>query len=383
MTSTCKLAHHDVVAALQSPQSSVFYGASGSYGGEILLGIEPQEEWRAEVGVEGFRPPRPGWWMGSIDFEGQARFSLYEKVARFGATPWFSDAWESPVAGVVNPFSLQMPQTEVGQSEFCAWVEEAHRWIGRGDIYQVNLSHRLAASCQGHPDSFFWKLIACSPAPGAAWLDQGNRVLISSSPETFLTFRGGILTTCPIKGTRARFLAGENEGEARRILIEDPKERAELVMITDLLRNDLGMVCSYGSISVPALCQVQEFAQVLHLVSRVQGTIADGLDIWDVLNACLPGGSVSGAPKRRALDAIASLEKRPRGAFAGVHGWVNPQGDAVFYVTIRTAVVEADVVHFHVGAGIVADSIPEKEYAETLTKARGLMLAAEEIRKRG
>ncbi|MCU0794855.1 MAG: aminodeoxychorismate synthase component I [Akkermansiaceae bacterium] len=270
------------------------------------------------------------------------------------------------------------------REDFLTGVERIREWIAAGDIYQVNLTQAFEAEVRG---GSLWGLYAClrelSPAPMAAWLELDGRELLSSSPETFLRMSGRGIETRPIKGTRPRSSAA---AEDRRLAVElqtSPKEIAELVMITDLLRNDLGRVCDFGSVEVREMLRLETLAQVHHLVSVVAGRLAEGTRQIDALAACFPGGSITGAPKKRAMEIISELEGGPRGVYCGAIGYFGYGGESQFNIAIRTIVREADRLSFHVGAGIVADSDPEREYEETLHKAEGIRLALERYAAQG
>jgi anthranilate/para-aminobenzoate synthase component I len=209
----------------------------------------------------------------------------------------------------------------------------------------------------------------------AAWMKMAGREILSSSPETFLRISGRQVETRPIKGTRPRFANADEDRRSAYELQTSPKEISELVMITDLLRNDLGQVCDFGSVRVDEMLQLETFEQVFHLVSTVRGEIRDELDAIDVLAACFPGGSITGAPKKRACEIIKELEPVPRGLYCGAIGYLGYNQESQFNIAIRTLVRENGQLHYHVGAGIVADSVPAMEYEETLHKARGIQLA--------
>ena len=261
--------------------------------------------------------------------------------------------------------------SSLSRKEFIERVEKAQRWIHSGDIYQVNLSHRLTFSQSVDPWGFYQQLSVLSPAPFAAYLRCEDMALCSSSPELFLRMSGSHMITRPIKGTRPRSNDPIRDAQLGHELQTSPKERAELVMITDLLRNDLGRVCEYGSIRVPELMQLERYAQVQHLVSTVEGNIRSGLSHFQAFALCFPGGSITGAPKIRAMQIIDELEPVTRGPYTGVMGYLGFNRESQLSILIRTAVCQADQTHFHVGAGIVSDSHPEAEYEETLAKSGG------------
>ena len=261
------------------------------------------------------------------------------------------------------------------RAEFLERVLRAQAYIRGGDIYQVNLSQRLSAVCPATARTFFRALSELSPAPFAACLDAGRFQLVSSSPELFLRLSGSHIQTSPIKGTRPRAADPLVDSQLRYQLQTSAKELAELVMITDLLRNDLGKVCQFGSIHVLELARLEPFAHVQHLVSTVEGSLRDGLTHLSALAACFPGGSITGAPKIRAMEIIDELEPVRRGPYTGALGYLGFNRESQLSIVIRTTLLKAGWAHFSVGAGIVADSVPEAEYAETLAKARGFIEA--------
>ncbi|WP_193212946.1 aminodeoxychorismate synthase component I [Luteolibacter marinus] len=274
---------------------------------------------------------------------------------------------------VIGPFRPLM-----ARDAFLAAVHRIHEWIAAGDIYQVNLTQAFRATVDGSGlFPLYESLRECSPAPLAAYLALGGKEILSSSPETFLRMSGRGIETRPIKGTRPRFGNPDEDRRSAYELQTSPKEIAELVMITDLLRNDLGQVCEFGSVQVAEMLQLESLGQVHHLVSTVTGTLVDGLGQPDALAACFPGGSITGAPKKRAMEIIAALEDVPRGIYCGAIGYFGYHGESQFNIAIRTLVRDGDELSYHVGAGIVADSDPAKEFEETLHKAAGIRMAVE------
>jgi para-aminobenzoate synthetase component I len=272
-----------------------------------------------------------------------------------------------------------MEMAKVGSNltsaDFIAAVERAQRYIHAGDIYQVNLSHRLTAPCPLSGWELFGRLLDVSPAPFAAYLDCGDFQISSSSPESFLRLSGPEIRTRPIKGTRPRSTDATRDAQLAYELQTSAKELAELVMITDLLRNDLGKVCEYGSVQVPELAKLERFPQVQHLVSTVVGRLRPDVTHFAALASCFPGGSITGAPKFRAMEIIDELEPLARGPYCGCHGYLGFNRESQLSITIRTAVCKDGLAHFNVGAGIVADSVAEAEYEETLAKAAGFLAA--------
>jgi len=263
----------------------------------------------------------------------------------------------------------------MARADFIAAVERAQRYIRTGDIYQVNLSQRLAAPCDFSGWELFTRLLAVSPAPFAAYLDCGDWQIASSSPEQFLRMSGSHIATRPIKGTRPRSSDTTRDAQLAYELQTSAKELAELVMITDLLRNDLGRVCEFGSVQVPQLAHLERFAQVQHLVSAVDGRLRSDVTHFAALASTFPGGSITGAPKFRAMEIIDELEPVARGPYCGCLGYLGFNRESQLSISIRTALHKDGIAYFHVGAGIVADSVPEAEYEETLAKAAGFLAA--------
>jgi para-aminobenzoate synthetase component 1 len=257
-------------------------------------------------------------------------------------------------------------------------VSRVREYIFAGDIFQANLSQRLEAPLRESPWSLYRRLRVQNRAPFAAYLDFPEAVVISASPERFLLVNEhGQVETRPIKGTRPRGLGPEHDAALGVALTASAKDRAENLMIVDLMRNDLSRVCSPGTVKVPELFALERYATVHHLVSTVVGTLAPGADALDLLRAAFPGGSITGAPKIRAMEIIAELEPSPRGVYCGSIGYWSVTGALDMNIAIRTAVVQGGRVYFSAGGGIVADSDPEQEYRETLDKARGMIEALE------
>ena len=265
--------------------------------------------------------------------------------------------------------------SSLSRAEFLAAVERAQQYIRAGDIYQVNLAQRLSAPAPCHPWEFFLRLTGVSPAPFSAFLDAGDFQLASSSPEMFLRLSGPHIQSRPIKGTRPRSSDPTRDAQLTYELQTSPKEMAELVMITDLLRNDLGRVSEYGSVQVPELVRLERYPQVQHLVSTVEGRLRPEVTHFAALAKCFPGGSITGAPKIRAMEIIDELEPVTRGPYTGCLGYLGFNRESQLNILIRTAVCHAGRVYFHAGAGIVADSSAQAEYDETLSKAAGFLAA--------
>lgn len=261
------------------------------------------------------------------------------------------------------------------KNTYCDMVKKAIDYIEAGDIFQVNLSQGFSASLTGSPFDLYRYLRHNNPAPFAAYLHFPEVVVASASPERYLLLQDHVVETRPIKGTRPRGTDEISDCRLREELLNSEKDQAELVMIIDLARNDLGRVCEYGSVRVPDLIRLEEYATVFHLVSTVTGRLMPGKDIIDVIMASFPGGSITGAPKVRAMEIIRESEAGRRGIYTGSIGYIDFNGDADLNIVIRTFVINEGQVHFKVGGGIVADSVPELEYQETLDKGRALMAA--------
>ena len=254
-------------------------------------------------------------------------------------------------------------------------IVRALGYIAAGDIYQVNLSHRIECPFEGDPLSLFADSARRNPAPFAAYIDAGDFQIVSASPERLVAVVGERAWSSPIKGTRPRGVTPESDRHLARELVSSPKDRAENVMIADLVRNDLGRVCEAGSVRAESLCALETFATVHHLVSTVSGRLRPDADRIDLLRALFPGGSMTGAPKVRAMEIIDELEGEERGVYSGGIGYLSLDGGMDFNVVIRTLICASRVAHLRVGGAIVADSSPEMEHAETLDKARALLEA--------
>jgi para-aminobenzoate synthetase component 1 len=255
-------------------------------------------------------------------------------------------------------------------------VARVREYILAGDIFQANVSQRFEAPLGELPWAFYRRLRARNAAPFAAYLDFPEAVVLSASPERFLRVDvAGHVETRPIKGTRPRGLGPEHDAALGQALVESAKDRAENLMIVDLMRNDLSRVCRPGSVRVSELFALEHYATVHHLVSTVVGELAPGFSALDLLRGAFPGGSITGAPKVRAMEVIAELEPSQRGVYCGAIGYWSVTGALDTNIAIRTAVAVGDRVYFSAGGGIVADSDPEQEYRETLDKALGMIEA--------
>lgn len=313
-------------------------------------------------GIAAYHHPSQRLYLIAHDFVQSARTQIQKMQAWIQSKPT-----ESAVAGQLGSWKWNM-----SVSDFERKVEEVRRWIARGDVYQINLSRRAQASYTGSALTLFSAIRSGNPAPYAAFLDAGDFQLISSSPEQFLQKSGQQLVTRPIKGTRPRGRDAAEDHFFAQQLAESSKERAELLMIVDLERNDLGRVAKFGSVHVENLYQLEYYAQVMHQTAEVKAQLAADKDLYDCLEAMFPGGSITGAPKVRAMEIIESLEPTARGAYCGCIGYIGFNQDAEFNIAIRTLQLKSGLLDYQVGAGIVWDSDPHAEYLETEAKGRAI-----------
>ncbi len=278
-----------------------------------------------------------------------------------------------PVVGRASDPRLEL-RSSFTHDGYLEAVTRVREYILAGDIFQANLSQRFDAPLSEPPWELYRRLRTQNAAPFAAFLDFPEALVLSASPERFLSVSAdGRVETRPIKGTRPRGVGPEHDAALGQALTASAKDRAENLMIVDLLRNDLSRVCAPGSVRVPELFALEHYATVHHLVSTVVGTLAPDEDALSLLRAAFPGGSITGAPKVRAMEIIAELEPSERGVYCGAIGYVSLTGALDCSIAIRTAVAHAGRVYFSAGGGIIADSDPEEEYRETLDKARGMI----------
>ena len=261
------------------------------------------------------------------------------------------------------------------REDYLRAIVKAKHYIREGDIYQVNLSQRFCAPAPGPAWPLYWRLRRANAAPFAAFLQAGDFQVLSSSPERFLRLESGRVETRPIKGTRPRGRTPAEDARLAQELLTSEKDHAELNMIVDLERNDLGRVCAYGTVRVTRHAALESYARVHHLVSTVAGQLLCGKDTVDLIRAAFPGGSITGAPKIRAMQIIDELEPTSRSVYTGAIGWLGFNGDLDLNIAIRTMIAKGGEVFFQAGGGIVADSDPEAEYQETLDKAQALFEA--------
>jgi anthranilate synthase component 1 len=281
------------------------------------------------------------------------------------------------LAGDGAPLSHRTAESNLTRERFEAIVDRAREHILAGDALQVVLSQRLGAQTEAEPFQIYRALRILNPSPYMFFFDFGPFQLVGSSPEMLVKLEGRRATLSPIAGTRPR---GKTPADDRRLeeeLLGDEKERAEHVMLVDLGRNDLGRVCETGSVEATSLMHVERYSHVMHIVSRISGRLREGLSAFDLVRAAFPAGTVSGAPKIRAMEIISDLEKDRRGPYAGAVGYFAHRGDMDMCITIRTIVVNGGRYHVQAGAGIVADSDPAREFEVTMGKARALIRAVE------
>ncbi len=276
-----------------------------------------------------------------------------------------------------SPTNAVAARSEFAQPDFMKAVERAKQYIYDGDIMQVVLSQRMSAPFAATPLSLYRALRALNPSPYMFYFDMGDFHIVGSSPEILVRLENDVVTLRPIAGTRPRGATREADLALEKDLLADPKERAEHVMLMDLGRNDVGRVARTGSVKVSETMVVERYSHVMHIVSNVEGRLKPGLDAMAVLKASFPAGTVSGAPKVRAMEIIDELEPSKRGIYAGAVGYLGFSGDMDVAIALRTAVIKDGTLYVQAGAGIVADSVPESEWVETQNKARALLRAAE------
>lgn len=313
-----------------------------------------------------------GFWYGASLNCGEKEFAIWEKklfqvLEETGRTHRFAPTGQgNPVQSswILKPDFL----------DYSKKIEKIKHYLEAGDIYQANLTEPFQVKTNLLPHQIYLRLKNISPVNYAAFLNTGNFFVISSSPELFFSIENKTIKTSPIKGTSSR---GENEDEdeqRKKQLLNSSKDRAELLMITDLERNDLGRVCQYGSVITKTLYRLETISYVHHLVSDIVGKLKEKVTLYEIFQALFPGGSVTGAPKKRAMEILAELEKFSRGVYTGALGYISLDGDAGFNLPIRTLTQSLDTVYFNAGGGIVMDSKPDLEFEE-------LMLKISKIRK--
>ncbi|MEM6886302.1 MAG: aminodeoxychorismate synthase component I [Verrucomicrobiota bacterium] len=320
-------------------------------------------------------PVPPGALVGGFSYEGEYYFEAYDQVEVVSRESCLPDSTPSTAAGAVDW------QETISRESYCEMVEAAREHIAAGDIYQVNLARSFETEIEGlDPYAFFKVLHWRTQAPLAAMIpfqvNDTESWVCSSSPELFLRIDGRQISTRPIKGTRPRDHDPMRDRQNAFELRTSEKEIAELVMITDLERNDLGRICDYGTVQVPELLKSEEFSHVHHLVSTVEGRLKQDVNMVEAVRACFPGGSITGAPKKRSMEIIEELEPEPRGIYTGAIGYFGFDGTAQFNIAIRTCEIRGDRMKFFTGSGITWGSDPEQEFEETCHKAAGMKEAA-------
>ena len=268
--------------------------------------------------------------------------------------------------------------SNMARAEFIAKVERAKEYIVAGDIIQVVISQRFQRPTSAHPFAVYRALRTVNPSPYMYYLELGDCQIVGASPELLVRVEDGVVATHPIAGTRPRGRDPEEDRALEEELRGDEKEKAEHVMLLDLGRNDIGRVSEPGTVQVSQLMDVERYSHVMHLVSHVSGRLRSEMTPYDALRACFPAGTVSGAPKIRAMEIIAELEPEQRGPYAGAVGYFDLSGNLDTAITIRTVVMKDGVAHVQAGGGIVFDSVPEREYQESVNKAQALMRAIEQ-----
>jgi len=271
--------------------------------------------------------------------------------------------------------AYNQPKVNVTKGHFEKAVEKAKEYIVSGDVFQVVLSKRYEFRVKGDLIAFYRSLREINPSPYMYFLKAGDRQIVGSSPEMLVRVDNRVVETFPIAGTRPCVEKHSENMRLAKELLADPKERAEHVMLVDLARNDVGKIAKFGSVHVPEFMKVHQYSHVQHIVSQVVGDLKENCECYDALRAVFPAGTVSGAPKVRAMEIIEELEPTRRGPYAGAVGYFSYNGNADFAITIRTLFADKGKAYIQVGAGIVADSVPEREWFETDHKAEALMKA--------
>jgi anthranilate synthase component 1 len=289
----------------------------------------------------------------------------------------------APLPGGSNnhPFSITELESNFQKDEFEAAVTKAKEHIVAGDVIQVVLSQKFSARATGEDLALYRNLRSVNPSPYMFYLNFGEIKLIGASPEILVRLTDGKIELRPIAGTRPRGETPQEDQQHEQDLLNDPKERAEHIMLVDLGRNDVGKVAESGSVSVPRLMEIERYSHVMHIVSRVEGSLKPDKDCFDLFMSAFPAGTVSGAPKIRAMQIISDLEPDSRGPYAGAVGYFGFNGNMDFCITIRTITIYKDQLSIQVGAGIVADSSPAGEYDETLRKAGAMFKAIERVKE--
>ena len=313
------------------------------------------------------------WFIAQVEEgnkeEGKRRLEAYKEK-------WLQQSEAS--SSVSDSYSKATTQTfSMSQESFSIAVRKVQEYISAGDVFQVNLSLRESRSLHTAPISIYETLRTINPSPYMSFIHTHSFDLVSASPELLIKKKGQELSTRPIAGTRSRGKNDDEDEELARTLIENEKERAEHVMLVDLERNDLGRVCTYGTVEVDEFMVIEKYSHVQHIVSNVRGISSPEATAFDAIKATFPGGTITGAPKVRTMEIIEELEPVRRGVYTGSIGWIGFNDDMELNIAIRTMVIKDNIAHVQAGAGIVIDSNPEAEYKESLKKARALWKAKE------
>ena len=269
----------------------------------------------------------------------------------------------------------------ISKDDFLSNVEKAKNFIIEGDIFQVVLSQQMKMEYTGEPFDVYRMLRIVNPSPYLYFLRMEGMCIIGSSPELLVRLDNGIVETRPIAGTRRRGATAAEDALLEKELLADEKERAEHLMLVDLGRNDIGRISEYGSVEVTQFMAIEKYSHVMHIVSNVRGKLRNGLSAVDALYSCFPAGTLSGAPKIRAMEIIAELEQNKRGVYGGAVGYLDFSGNLDSCIAIRTVVVNHGVAYFQAGGGIVYDSIPEREFQESMDKVAATVSAVQKLRK--
>ncbi|MCP4049387.1 MAG: aminodeoxychorismate synthase component I [bacterium] len=280
---------------------------------------------------------------------------------------------EKPAPVKQGKLNFTEPESNLSKETYINIIKKIKNYIKEGDIYQANISHRFYSEFTGPPSLLYQKLKEISPAPFSAFLNFNPLFIYSSSPERFIQINKNNIQTRPIKGTIARSRDKLTDNKNKEHLLKSKKDIAELTMIIDLERNDLGRICSFGSVNVPQQIVLEEYAQVFHLTSTVEGRLRTGLSHMDAFKNMFPGGSITGAPKIKAMQIISEVESVPRSIYTGCIGYFGFNNNTDFNIAIRTMYSYNNNLYFHAGGGIIADSIPENEWNETMVKAKGML----------
>jgi para-aminobenzoate synthetase component 1 len=401
---------YDVLAAapcaIVTSRHDAFEATRRLLAGERSEGAEAWPVAGAAIGYFGYELGResarlPAEKKGTTAFMPEAAIGLYpwtvviDHVERRAALTSLASLGESEARRIAallteatprdpRRFGLTGPvRSDLERDAYLPRAQRVLDYIDAGDCYQANLTREFSAPFTGDPWTFYRHLHDVNPAPMGAYLEYPFGAVLSSSPERLLIVEGRRVTTRPIKGTRRRSADPIEDAAAAAALMASAKDRAENVMIVDLLRNDLGKICETGSIHVHGICELESFATVHHLVSTIEGTLAPGRDAIDALAACFPGGSITGAPKRRAMEIIDELEPHRREVYCGAIGYVTPEGRMDMNIPIRTTLCARGELRFYAGGGIVADSTPEDEFDETEAKIAAIRGAIEAFRVPG